>query len=101
MGEWWRGVANFNRVIMEGLFEKTDQSKDLKDRRELPKQTLGRQAFWAEEIVHATAQGGIGLACWDPAKSPGWPEQRVGQRGNEEEISKVGPDHVGPCRLLF
>lgn len=42
MGEWCRGFANLNNVVMESLFEKTDLSKDLKDGRELPKQTLGR-----------------------------------------------------------
>ena len=28
------------------------------------------------ERICAVVQGGIGLACWGPERSPGWPEQR-------------------------
>ena len=82
---------------MEGLFEKTDLSKDLKDRRELPKHTLGQWTFWAEERVCAIAQGGTVLACWGPAGSPGWPEQRIGQWGDKEGLQLSG---VRSCQTL-
>lgn len=68
------------KVVTEGLFEKTDLSQDLKDRGQLSKQTCEKRIFLAERTC-AVVPGGIGLACWGPARSPGWPEQRGGQSG--------------------
>ena len=84
------------KVVTEGLFEKTDLSQDLKGRRQLPKQTCEKWIFLAERIC-AVVQGGIGLACWGPARSPGWPEQRGGQWG-EAGLQLSG---VRSCHTVF
>lgn len=91
MGEWtgsvnlkWSRKASLKRQICQ----------DLKHRGQLSKQTCEKRIFLAERTC-AVVQGGIGLACWGPARSPGWPEQRGGQSGEAGlQLSGVRSRHT-------